>query len=244
VQAYASEAAREAFAASYARVDTVVEWLCGPQAAQMTHAQLEDRLHTDGLAVLRQLLQDSLDLRAEREQRLVDVTDADGVARSGAEYGHERDLATVFGQVRVARIAYRSRGRANLHPADAALNLPAEKHSHGLRRLAAIEATRGSFDAAAAGIERATGVRVGKRQVEELTVRAAIDVDAFYTARDPGRAADTDVLGLTADAKGIVMRPDALREPTAKAAVSRKLTTRLSRGEKRWVSPRSVETSP
>jgi hypothetical protein len=234
VQAYASEAAREAFAASYARVDTVVEWLCGPQAAQMTHAQLEDRLHTDGLAVLRQLLQDSLDLRAEREQRLVDVTDADGVARSGAEYGHERDLATVFGQVRVARIAYRSRGRANLHPADAALNLPAEKHSHGLRRLAAIEATRGSFDAAAAGIERATGVRVGKRQVEELTVRAAIDVDAFYTARDPGRAADTDVLGLTADAKGIVMRPDALREPTAKAAVSRKLTTRLSRGEKRF----------
>jgi len=30
------------------------------------------------------------------------------------------------------------------------------------------------------------------------------------------------------------MRPDALREPTAKAAVSRKLTTRLSRGEKRF----------
>ncbi len=63
MQAYASEAAREAFAASYARVDTVVEWLCGPQAAQMTHAQLEDRLHTDGLAVLRQLLQDCRALR-------------------------------------------------------------------------------------------------------------------------------------------------------------------------------------
>jgi hypothetical protein len=116
VQAYASEAAREAFAASYARVDTVVEWLYGPQAAQMTHAQLEDRLHTDGLAVLRQLLQDSLDLRAEREQRLADVIDADGMLRGGAEYGHERDLATVFGQVRVARIAYRSRGRPTCTP--------------------------------------------------------------------------------------------------------------------------------
>jgi hypothetical protein len=34
---------------------------------------------------------------------------------------------------------------ANLYPADAALNLPVEKHSHGVRRLAAIEAARGSF---------------------------------------------------------------------------------------------------
>ena len=113
------------------------------------------------------------------------------------------------------------------------LNLPAERHSHGLRRLAAVEATRGSFDAAVAAIERATGVRVGQRQVEDLTVRAATDVDAFSTARDPGPAAGRDVLALTADAKGIVMRPDALREPTAKAATSRKLPTRLSRGEQR-----------
>ncbi len=35
------------------------------------------------------------------------------------------------------------------------------------------------------------------------------------------------------DGKGVVMRPDALREATAKTATSRKLSTRLSRGEKR-----------
>jgi len=42
------------------------------------------------------------------------------------------------------------------------------------------------------------------------------------------------VLVLTADAKGVVMRPDALREPTRKAAAgsTHKMTTRLSRGEK------------
>lgn len=42
-------------------------------------------------------------------------------------------------------------------PADAALNLPAEKHSHGLRRHATIESARGSFDDAAAAITPAAG---------------------------------------------------------------------------------------
>jgi hypothetical protein len=96
------------------------------------------------------------------------------------------------------------------------LNLPAERHSHGLRRLAATEAARGSFQEAAAALERATGQHLGKRQVEALTDRAAVDVEAFYATR-AGRAdaategAEGDVLVLSADGKGIVMRPDALR---------------------------------
>lgn len=57
-----------------------------------------------------------------------------------------RRLATIFGPVDVVRLAYRRVGHANLHPADAELNLPAVKHSHGLRRLAAVEASRGSLD--------------------------------------------------------------------------------------------------
>ena len=38
---------------------------------------------------------------------------------------------------------------------------------------------------------------------------------------------------LTFDGKGIVMRPEALREATAHKAASRKLAGRLSKGEKR-----------
>jgi len=137
---YASETGKAAFAASSSRFDGLVAWLAGDQAAGMTHGELEDRLHSEGLALLRQLLQDSLDLRAVREQRLVEVIDADGYGRGVAEDGHERGLATRFGVVTVTRMAYRARGRSNLHPADAELNLPVEKHSHGLRKLAAIEA--------------------------------------------------------------------------------------------------------
>ena len=107
------------------------------------------------------------------------MTGADGIARTRAERGHGRALATKFGQVSVSRIAYRAPGVPNVHPLDAALNLPEEKHSHGLRRLAAIEAVRGSHEGAAAAITRTTGVRIGKRQVEGLVLRAAADVDGF-----------------------------------------------------------------
>jgi hypothetical protein len=121
----------------------------------------------------------------------------------------------------------------NLHPADAVLNLPVGRHSAGLQRLAALEAARGSFADAREAIERASGVRLGKRQVEELARTAAVDTEAFYAARRPmprpGR-----VLGLQADGKGIVMRPGSLRPGTAARAAraSAKLGTRLSPGEK------------
>jgi hypothetical protein len=142
-------------------------------------------------------------------------------------------LTTRFGQVVVSRIAYRARAAADLHPGDAVLNLPAEKHSHGLRRLAALEAARGSFEDAAAAIGRATTVQVGKRQVEQLAAAAAVDVDGFYAAHAPAPAPADDVLVLSFDAKGVVMRPDGLRAATATAAASQKLTGRLSKGEKR-----------
>jgi hypothetical protein len=233
VQEHASRLATEQFAASYEMFGRLVDWLAGAQAAELTHAAVEDRIHTDGVPVLRQLMQDHLDLQASREQRLDEVIDADGQARQWAQPDRDRQLTARFGQVTVTRIAYRARGHADLHPADAVRNLPAEKHSHGLRKLAALEAARGSFADAAAAIERATTVRVGKRQIEALACAAAVDVDAFYTAHAPVEPADTKVLGLSFDAKGVVMRPDGLRVGTAKAAASQKLSTRRSKGEKR-----------
>src|SRR5947209_4164390 len=228
-------AASESFSASRELFESVAGFLDGTEAAGLEHAELETQLQSRGRELVRQLMQDHLDLRAQREQRLEEVADAQGVARGGVETGHERRLTTVFGEVTVTRLAYGRRGHANLCPADAALNLPVEKHSHGLRQLAAVEAARGSFDDTAEAIERATGVRLGKRQAEELAGRAAVDFDDFYAQRRPQPGAGRDVLILSADGKGIVMRPGALRPATAKAAASSttKLTTRLSKGEKR-----------
>jgi hypothetical protein len=215
--------------------EEVVAGLADPGCGQLTHAQLEDQLTERSRELMRSLFQDHLDLRACREQRLSEgAPGAEGVVRVQAERGHQRDLATVFGTVTVTRIAYRAPGVANLYPADATLNLPVGKHSHGLRRLAAIEAARGSFEQAADALQRASGVRVGKRQLQALALAAATDVADFYAQRQPAACPDTDLLILTFDGKGIVMRPEALREATAKAArtAGHKLATRLSPGEK------------
>jgi len=223
-----------AFGESRAGFEDIVGWLAGTEAASLAHGQLEGDLDRRGRDLLCRLLQDHLDLRSHREER-VEVTGLDGLTHGSVEAGHTRALTTVLGTVVVERLAYRHRGAPNLHPADAALNLPEQRHSHGLRRLAAIESTRGSYDAAAEAIGRATGVAVAKRQVEQLARSAAADVEDFYDASATEPGASDDVLVVSVDGKGIVMRPDSLRPATEKAAAAatNKLETRLSKGEKR-----------
>jgi len=100
--------------------------------------------------------------------------------------------------------------------------------------VAAIEASRGSYDEAVEAIQRQTRQRLGKRQAEELAIRSAVDFEAFYqaSAREPCRI--EDVLVLSCDGKGIVMRPEGLREATRRESErsQQKLATRLSKGEK------------
>jgi hypothetical protein len=213
----------------------MLSFLDGTDAAGLSHAELEERLERDGRELLRRLLDDHLALRAVREQRLERVVGDEGVVRGRVESGHERALETVFGTVTVERLAYRAPGVGNLHPADAALNLPLERHSHGLRKLAALEAARGSFQDATDAIERCTGQRMGKRQVEELAGLAAVDFEAFYETRRSTRSEPGDLLVLSCDGKGIVMRPDALRTATANRAARAgpKPKVRLSREDQR-----------
>ena len=209
----------DGFASSREQFESlVVGFLDGSDAAGLDHAGLEERLDRDGRELLRRLLDDHLALRAVREQRLESVVGDDEVRRGRVEREHRRVLGTVFGKATVSRMAYRAPGRVNLHPADAALNLPVERHSHGLRELAASEAARGSFQDAVDRIERACGQQLAKRQVEELAQIAAVDFEDFYerSADQPGRS--VGIVGDLSRWEGIVMRPDA---PRPKAAATR-----------------------
>jgi len=222
------------FASSREQFESLIGFLDETDAAGLSHAELEERLDRDGRELLRRLLADHLALRAVREQRLEHVIGDEGIKRARVESGHARALETVFGTVTVGRLAYRAPGLGNLHPADAALNLPVERHSHGLRKLAALESPRGSYAGAADAIERQTGVRLGKRQVQELAQLAAVDFEDFCAARRPKRSKPEQLLVLSADGKGIVMRPDALRAATAtrRARAGPKPKPRLAGSEK------------
>lgn len=197
-------------------------------------------IETQGRDVLRLLSQGYLDLRARVERELphradsAAVVGADGLARPYRETEHHCELACIFGTVTVERCAWRRKGLASVHPADAELSLPAGRHSHGLRRLAVAEAVRGSYDQAVAAVERRCGKVLGKRQAEHLVIAAARDIDAFYQQRMPLPATADTLLVMQFDGKGIVMRPEALRLATLKAhqRARRAMRTRLAPGEK------------
>jgi hypothetical protein len=224
------------FARSRTCFESLAGELAGDRAGEMTHDQLEELAGARGRELERQLLQDHPGLRALREEQALPAGRAQRRAegRSRVERGHERALATVSGTVTVRRLAWRAPGRPNLYPADAALSLPAGRHSHGLARLAVREAVRGSCDTAKTAISTRCGPVAGKRQLEQLVQAAAADIDGFYAQRIPVPCTREVLLVLSADSKGIVMRPDGLRPATRKAAAGKKrvFRTRLASGEK------------
>ncbi len=89
-------------------LESVVEWLDGPEAMGAGHGQLEARLQVHSREQYRLLLQGHLDERARWEKRRSAVTGSDGVSRPRVDNGHRRGLSTVFGPVTVTRKAYRA----------------------------------------------------------------------------------------------------------------------------------------
>lgn len=223
------------FAVSRMEFEALIGTLSSDPALAMTHADLERSLWTDGLALIRQLLQDHLDLRCLKEEAQPGILGNDEVLRT-----HRRDssrtLETIFGTVTVSRLAYGARGSKSLHPMDAVLNLPKELFSLGVRRRVAEVTAQGAYDGAVDSVTSTSGACIAKRQAEALALKAAVDFDAFYSKRAAtvpmgGRES---ILVITVDGKGIVMRPEGLRAATRKAAEkkTRKLKHRLTTGEK------------
>lgn len=103
-----------------------------------------------------------------------------------------------------------------------------------MRRLVAKEVAKSSFDEVVETVRDFTATTVGKRQVEEMAIRAAQDFDAFYEHRAASRDHAQDLLVISTDGKGIVMRHEDLREGTRLKAEqsAHKLSTRLTPGEK------------
>jgi len=64
---------------------------------------------------------------------------------------------SLFGEVVLKRDGYGRPGVSSLFPLDTQLNLPPNKHSHGLRQRVGQEVAKGSFDAAVDSVERTTG---------------------------------------------------------------------------------------
>jgi len=208
---------------------------------------MEVLVTVQGRELLLGLVQLALDAQARREVRLPEVTGADGVRRGRAEGGHARTVVTGLGKVTVRRIGYRSgvKGAGSLFPRDAVLNLPPCGYSWPLQQLAEMSCRAGSYDQAQEFVRAATGVTVGRRQLEQIAVAAAEDAERFSRDRAAGPDPDPDLgqgqegvlvpVVLSADGKGVAMRPEARRPDTARKAARRPeqaFENRLGPGQK------------
>jgi len=226
---------KEAFDTAREKFEEIVDQLRSPAALEMAHGELETLLNAEGMELLRRLLQGHLDFRGVGDVG-ESVGGADGVLRTHRRLGSRR-LMSVFGEVNITRMRYGGRGRTSLVPLDAELNLPVEVYSHGVRKRVAQEVAKNSYDETVDSVSKTTGASVPKRQVEELSVRASTDFEAFYQAREVVAEEEPTgaILVISVDGKGVVMRTEDLREQTRKRAQrqAHKLSKRLCRGEKR-----------
>ena len=132
----------EAFDAAREKFEEIVDQLCSPQALEMAHGELETLISTEGMELLRQLLQGHLDFRGTGDVG-ASVTGTDGVVRTHRRLGSRR-LMSVFGPVGITRMRYGGRSATSLQPLDAELNLPQEVYSHGVRKRVAEEVAKNS----------------------------------------------------------------------------------------------------
>jgi hypothetical protein len=247
------EAAGNAVAAGLGPLVAQVAVMYQGAAGAVLLEDMENLAVEESRKIGRAALQLALDVQADREVPLPGLAGADG-ERRGCRESSATTVVTVLGAVTVRRIAYRSRkkGVADLHWRDAVLNLPPCGYSWRLQRFGEMACRAGSFRDGHDLVLAATGVSIGKRQLEEIVARAAADAEAFASGRpvpDAPVIAGPDgeerlaVLGMSADAKGVSMRPDALRGETARKAANReqKGQKRLGSGQKQ-ANKRMAET--
>lgn len=216
--------------------EQMVSWLGSDTVCGLEHSQLETQLLEQGYELLRRLFQGYLDRRKDDEIS----AECKGIDEHNRTHKKNlsRKLTTIFGTVIVNRIGYGGRKMTSLMPLDAELNLPTSQYSHGLSERVAQEVARSGFSETVAIIEKTTAAKVGKRQVEELAQKSGEDFEEFYTQQkeQSEQLGETgEIVVMSVDGKGVVMRKEDLRPDTQKRAInsSKKLNKRLSKGEKR-----------
>lgn len=233
--------------------DDLKATLVSDECGSLCESDVERLIASTGRELMRRLLQSHLLLRGQAEP-VAPVVGADGVGRGHVRSSQPRLLETSFGTVSVVRTAFSGRHRSALHPVDADLNLPAERHSHEVQRVAVLTAAKQSYEGTTGLVTSMTAATVGKRAVEEFVRRAAADFRGFYRTRAWDAASQNgtgSLLVISVDQKGIVMTPNDLTPETRRigeaqehrlAAIRDRSGKDTWRGRKRMATVATVHT--
>ena len=188
----------------------LVTWVAD-ESRYLDHGEREEAIMREGRELERRLLQATFALDAALEERAPQVTSAAGIRHRTVEPGQKRGLASIFGPVKVTRMAYRHGHEENLYPADARQALPGDPYSMGMRALAARHLSASGYGQAQELIGSGPG-SVGHAQLAGIAKGLAAWTDDFYEQRSRDAAEeeqqDGDVIMMQGDGKGIAMRPE------------------------------------
>jgi hypothetical protein len=216
------------------------EWAVGPAARSATADVVEEELHVGGREVLRLLLQESIAARGVGDVGpAVVLVEGGQELRLGEHRDHTCNYASLFGDVSIQRQGYWAPGQSSVHPLDEALNLPMRSYSYPVQERISKLVARAPYEEAITTLAETTGVKLPKRQAEEIVEEAAADFDAFYKARisqmpPPDETGEILVGGL--DCKGVPRRKtrEELAEPRP---------AHLGKGEKRQIKKMATVAS-
>ena len=192
----------------------------------------EADLGPDGRKFILQILQGHVDTRGQGDVGPT-LRTADGIVLTHRRL-IKKTVITLFGEVCFERLGYSLPDHPTIFPLDAALNLPTSSFSAGIQRFIARRVSKMPFAEVLDLIHEVTGAVIRQPQALEIVQRCSIDFEDFYESKEKQKSGYNPILVLTTDGKGIVMRPEGLREETRKRAklAEPQLKTRLTPGEK------------
>lgn len=233
--AYANTLNESFFDDAKEHLNTIITELESDIFTGKEHGDIESYINKQGHEVMRRLLQGHFNNIAIKEVAVGVSNSGTGKQLNHVRHKTTRTLTSQFGNVAVTRMSYSQRKESSYFPQDKKLNLAKDQYSDGVRHRTALEAAKNSFDNVVEAIDSTTAGHVPKRQCINIVQDIAQDFEAFYKGKRFNKPEKTkDLLVLSFDGKGVVMRKEGLRECTRKSAEKRnKLESRLSAGEKK-----------
>lgn len=128
-----------------------------------------------------------------------------------------RDYLSIFGRISIPRACYWTKGRHEIYPLDAELNLPHIEYSYVLQEWGTALGAEEPYEKAANFLETILGIPLWGSSIETIMQKSCIDVPKFYEKRQkPDLGTEKEILVGTIDGKGIVMRKDQLAKKVPK----------------------------
>lgn len=122
-----------------------------------------------------------------------------------------RMYRSIFGKINIRRACYWAKGKSEIYPLDAELNLPNTENSYLLQEWGAVLGAEESYEKTARFLETILGTSLWGSSIESIIKETNTNVSRFYQAQ-PKPENEEELLVATIDGKGIVMRKDQLKQ--------------------------------